>query len=133
MNAIDQEILNALQGLSKADKEQVLAFIQALKPASSPDSDLVEKAKAVSEDTGEYYTPAKLISHFKSLPQKLQRDLIHYLNQLKAQADKEKTDPGKKKPHPKFKPGFGGAKGLFKKLPDDLDQYSAAEDFEDYL
>lgn len=133
MKAIDDKILGELKTLPQNQKEQVLTFIEGLKAGSATKPQSTQAPDSVSEDAPEYITPENIIIQFKSLPSKFQHDFIQYLKKLKVKAAHEQAGAQPGKPQSKFKPGFGGAKGLFKKLPDDLAEYSAAEDFEEYL
>lgn len=115
MEAIDQKILKELDSLSAESKLRVLQFIQSLsesKEYASKGSD--ESGSSVSENTEEYMTPDKLVKRVKNLPKDLQAELWTFLDKLTIPASEASSSKkNQKKDHPKFKPGFGGAKGLF--------------------
>jgi len=71
-----------------------------------------------------------LYSKFEALPDKLQQQVLDYIEfLLSRESKKPKTQKPPKSP-PKLKAGFGGAKGMFVMAPD-FDE--PLEDFKDYM
>lgn len=77
---------------------------------------------------------SKFLSEFQSLSDDLKKKVLSYIQNLKNISSSENIsakNPKRKKI--KSKPGFGGAKDLFKHIPANLDEISVSEDFEEYL
>lgn len=115
MEAIDQKIVKELKTLSQPTKVKVLAFIRDLKAGQYSAYSSEKNKDSVSERAEEYISIDQFIAGIKSLPKKLQQDLLNYLNKLQTKVENEggsdkATDD---KPQQKFKSGFGGAKGFF--------------------
>lgn len=79
----------------------------------------------------------KIIKELQSLRKDLKRKLLGYIIQLKASNVQDQKDGPSQSSRPKkkitSKPGYGGAVDLLEYVPDNLDQLSLEEDFEDYL
>ena len=74
-----------------------------------------------------------LYSKIELLPEHLKKQVLDYIEFLLSREAKEQAVlPSKpsKTPKTKFKPGFGGAKGMFVMLPD-FDE--PLEDFKEYM
>lgn len=130
MKQIDEKILSELKSLTHEGKELVQAYIEGLKAVSASNLHATANSDSVAEDAGKYQTSESFMALYKSLPFKLQRNLMNYLKELKAQAEQEENKP-RQDSKSKFKPGFGGAKGLFilkEGWDDPLD-----EEFKDYI
>lgn len=137
MEAIDKKILKELQSLPEELKLEILQFIKGSKettPDAGKDYPLHNQGQmevSLSENFEEYVTDS-FISSIKSLPRRFQKDLMTYLNKLKAEAAQEGKDSRKgTKSHSDFRPGFGGAKGFFI-LKDGWDD-PLIEEFKDYM
>ncbi|MEO6760594.1 MAG: DUF2281 domain-containing protein [Saprospiraceae bacterium] len=71
-----------------------------------------------------------LYSKIELLPEHLQQQVLDYIEFLLSREGKSDEIPKEETPSPEFKPGFGGAKGMFV-MASDFDE--PLEDFKEYM
>lgn len=71
-----------------------------------------------------------LYSKIELLPEHLKQQVLDYIEFLLSREGKGKQPPQQETPRTKFKPGFGGAKGMFV-MSSDFDE--PLEDFKEYM
>lgn len=73
---------------------------------------------------------AALYSKIELLPEHLKQQVLDYIEFLLSREPKGQPTQQPETPNPKFKPGFGGAKGMFV-MSADFDE--PLEDFKEYM
>lgn len=73
---------------------------------------------------------SKIFKELQSLPVEFKKQVLDYIGKLKSKNPSVLNDPDKDEQMP---PGYGNASEYRQFIPDNLDQISVSEDFEDYI